>query len=434
MTTQPEKIPVEQRRADNAMEILTLIDQSILHGQSADHALAHLYRERRRYGSRDRKFYSAAVFGWFRWHGILRTLKKNNPQQAAALAVWLDGETFPDELRHLQLPEALLEIPSPENLSDKLKLLRENVPELAQIQAPQLLPSWVTDLCTPEDMAPTDFENLLIEATQQRPPTWFRIRPQNQEKTLRVLRHELTDLQQHPDYPSACCTRQRFNATQLFKQTKAGLEVQDLASQLTGKLCAPRPGQHWWDLCAGSGGKTLLLADLMRDQGSILATDVRPHILKNLNKRVQQANLHSIQVALIKNMPAKETPFDGILIDAPCSGIGTWSRNPDARWRISERYIIDRAAHQEKLLNAAAPCLKPGGRLVYSVCTLSRAETTDLIRRFLQGHPEYRFEPFYHPLTRKPAHGCCFIHPWQGPCNGMFIALLTRQPVSAQNS
>ena len=167
-------------------------------------------------------------------------------------------------------------------------------------------------------------------------------------------------------------------------------EIQDLASQLVGLACAPRPGETWWDACAGEGGKTLHLADLMANRGLLWASDRSRRRLLVLKDRAARAEVFNYRAAHWDGgpHPPTRTRFDGILVDAPCSGVGTWQRHPDARWSASPASVRELAAIQQKLLEHVAPSLKPGGRLVYAVCTLTRAETTAVAERFSAGHPE----------------------------------------------
>ncbi|HEY9154125.1 MAG TPA: RsmB/NOP family class I SAM-dependent RNA methyltransferase, partial [Opitutaceae bacterium] len=170
-------------------------------------------------------------------------------------------------------------------------------------------------------------------------------------------------------------------------------EIQDLASQLVGYACAPKSGETWWDACAGEGGKTLHLADLMGGKGSIWASDRSERRLETLKRRTARAKIFNYRTALwdgSAKLPTK-TKFDGVLLDAPCSGVGTWQRNPHARWTTDLRDVQELAAVQTEMLNGIAPALKPGGRLVYAVCTLTRSETKAVADAFTAAHAE--FEP-----------------------------------------
>ena len=154
-------------------------------------------------------------------------------------------------------------------------------------------------------------------------------------------------------------------------------EVQDVASQLVGLFCAPQPGETWWDACAGEGGKTLHLSDLMGNKGLIWASDRSERRLQKLKQRTARAKVFNYRGAVWEGgtkLPTKGK-FDGVLIDAPCSGVGTWQRNPHARWTTTMEDVRELSVVQQRLILHAAASVKPGGRLIYSVCTLTRSET-----------------------------------------------------------
>ncbi len=195
-----------------------------------------------------------------------------------------------------------------------------------------------------------------------------------------------------------------------------------------GWVCAPSVGETWWDVCAGAGGKTLHLADLTGSQGRVLATDTRFVALEELRRRVRRAGLTNTRVLAwdVSNGRRPEWTADGVLVDAPCSGIGTWARNPDARWRLRREDIAHAAARQAGLLECVAGSVRQDGRLVYATCTLTRRENEEVVMKFLAKRTDYVLEPFENPLNGKPTNGFLAIPPWEGPGTGMFIARFRR--------
>jgi len=127
-----------------------------------------------------------------------------------------------------------------------------------------------------------------------------------------------------------------------------------------------------------------------------------------------------------KHVAGKPGSFDGVLVDAPCSALGTWRRNPDARWTLDKDAIPRLAEVQVQLLRAAAAGVRPGGTLVYSVCTLTPAETHQVIRPFLAERPEFKLDPFPHPLAGTPTDGTCLLWPQESDNDAMFIARMVR--------
>jgi 16S rRNA (cytosine967-C5)-methyltransferase len=204
-------------------------------------------------------------------------------------------------------------------------------------------------------------------------------------------------------------------------------EIQDLSSQLVGHACAPQPGETWWDACAGEGGKALHLSDLMRNKGLLLATDRSLRRLSVLRRRAARAGVFNYRAAVWTGggPPPFRTRCDGVLVDAPCSGVGTWQRNPHARWTTSIEDVRELAAVQAALLSRAAQSVKPGGRLLYSVCSLTRSETTAVADGFEAVHAD--FEPAPLPIAAAPAGARIVLLPQDLDANGMFIAAWRRQ-------
>lgn len=222
----------------------------------------------------------------------------------------------------------------------------------------------------------------------------------------------------------------------LFKteEFQAGaFELQDISSQAVSVLCAPKPGETWWDTCAGEGGKTLHLADLMQGRGQVCASDKAEWRLATLKQRAARAHVQNYQSAMWDG--GTDLPFvmkfDGVLVDAPCSGVGTWQRNPHARWTCRVEDVRELAELQLKLLTNAAKAVKPGGKLVFAVCTLTRAETGGVVSAFSAAQME--FEPMELPVLREEAaklgiKGQPTLTIWQEfGGNGMFVAAWKRK-------
>lgn len=285
----------------------------------------------------------------------------------------------------------------------------------------QLIPGWVIPLMA-LPLPPT------IDAFQTSPPTWLRVIPAERDSIVAGLRPLNIQPEPHPRIASAISVPRGMNLRSLPRPIRDRIDIQDLASQVTSLICNPEPGQNWWDACAGSGGKSLQLAALAGSTSTILATDIRPSMLENLHRRLEDTGTRNITSAVWDGLkdPPPQGPFDGILLDAPCSGMGTWHRNPDARWRIKAQRVNELAGLQAKLLEACSTRLKRGGALVYATCTLTALENGEIIREFLETASEFKLEPFANPMNQNSCAGMLQIAPWEGPCNGMFIAKLRR--------
>lgn len=207
-------------------------------------------------------------------------------------------------------------------------------------------------------------------------------------------------------------------------------ELQDISSQAVSFACDPQPGQTWWDACAGEGGKLLHLSDLMGNKGLIWASDRAEWRLKHLKRRAGRAKAFNYRAALWDGgakLPTK-TKFDGILVDAPCSGVGTWQRNPHARWTTTPDDVKDLAAIQKQLLANVAGSVKPGGKLVYAVCTLTKAETIEVVEAFEKQFAEFTPMAVANPLMPdKPASPQIWLWPQDVGGNGMFVAVWKRK-------
>ena len=172
-------------------------------------------------------------------------------------------------------------------------------------------------------------------------------------------------------------------------------EVQDEGSQLLGYLLAPRRGEMVVDFCAGAGGKTLALGAMMRSTGRLYALDVSDKRLAKLKPRAARAglsNVHPIRIAGENDIRVKRLAgkADRVLVDAPCSGLGTLRRNPDLKWRQSPQSVAELSLKQAAILAAAAKLVRPGGRLVYATCSILAEENEAIVDAFLAAHPGFR--------------------------------------------
>ncbi len=346
----------------------------------ADAALRRYLYQAKRLGGREKRGISRAVFAYFRWVQWLDPKASFQKQVEGAAAL---QERFNSDPKSIK-PEAL---------------------------AARAVPGWLRE----EMELPADY----LRQLQREPALWLRARPGSAQHLAR----ELGDCVATPRAPDAL---QYTGAQDLFLTPAfhhGAFEIQDLASQLVGHACAPKPGQTWWDACAGEGGKLLHLGDLMANKGVIWATDRSERRLGILKRRAARAEIFNYRAATwdgSAKLPTK-TKFDGILIDAPCSGVGTWQRNPHARWTTTPTDVQELARTQLALLNHVVPALRPNGQLVYSVCTLTRSETTAVAQAFSAAHPELEPLPLF-GAAGAASDAQVFLWPHELNANGMFIA------------
>jgi 16S rRNA (cytosine967-C5)-methyltransferase len=244
----------------------------------------------------------------------------------------------------------------------------------------------------------------------------------------------------------------------------SAFEFQDEAAQIAALLCDARPGMRVLDLAAGAGGKSLALAAMMRNEGEIVACDVRIDALTELERRAMRAGatiiktfplphfhggegqgegVSKVELAAAAPSPRPSPPlrggegdsfFDIVLLDAPCSGTGTWRRQPELRWRLTPERLAELHATQEALLNQAAVHVKPGGRLVYATCSILPSENEDRVAVFLETHPDFAVTPvaaIWRGLTgsEQPMTRGHFFHasPFATGTDGFFAAVLQKR-------
>jgi 16S rRNA (cytosine967-C5)-methyltransferase len=355
----------------------------------ADAVLREALRSRRVPTREQTREISRAVFNYFRWYG------------------WLDRQkSLPGQIKYAQ-ELALAFRERSVSFSDE-KLVERVAPAWVREQI-AVSPDWV-------------------RAIQGEPGLWLRAR-RGQGRGL-VEKLGAAKLE-----PTLLSDAVRYKGEEdLFRRPEfhAGeFELQDIASQAVGWLCAPKPGETWWDACAGEGGKTLHLSDLMENRGLIWASDRAEWRLKHLKRRAARAGVFNFRAAPWDGgaKPPTKTKFDGVLVDAPCSGIGTWQRNPHARWTTTVQEVMELAAIQKQLLANVAGSVKPGGRLIFAVCTLTRAETDEVVTDFRARFAG--FEPMVLPAISKcqsllTSAATTTIWPQDLGGNGMFVAAWRR--------
>lgn len=291
----------------------------------------------------------------------------------------------------------------------------------------RLIPGWSHDLID----CPEPLETLI--RWLQKPSTlWIRLQTEEEKGVFQELRKGGLRISKRVSLRGciAAAVSGSRNIYQLPPYQKGRLEVQDLASQCIGHICDPKPGERWWDACAGAGGKSLLLAGLMRGRGQLVSTDLRPYKLRDLRRRASRADLHNIQTGPWDggSVDKRRSGFDGVLVDAPCSGSGTWRRQPDARWSVVREDVKRHAQLQLQLLLHASRAVRSGGALVYATCSIFAEENEEVVFAFLHEAGSFQLEPFRNPLDKSNTPGYVQIWPWTADTDSMFVARFRRNP------
>lgn len=370
---------MESRLLKIAADIIAKSD----HENPADSVLRAEFKRQSSLSRRESGEISRAVFTYFRWFGWLE------PQKPLA------GNIFVAQ----QLAERFAR--EPQKFSDQELLTKA-------------IPAWVNDFV----MVKPDW----LCALQSEPKLWLRAKRGQASRIAESLGFCLLE----PDTLLSDAIEYR-GSEDLFRSSEfqnGEFELQDISSQAVGVICDPKPGETWWDACAGEGGKLLHLSELMENKGLIWASDRAEWRLKRLKQRTARAKVFNYRAAPWdggKKLPTK-TKFDGVLVDAPCSGIGTWHRNPQARWTSSESDVRELSEIQQKLLLHAADSVKPGGKLIYSVCTVSEPETLHVADLFQKERKDFQPLKTVNPFKPNESAEQHWFWPQSSGGNGMFVA------------
>lgn len=385
--------------------------------------IQNLLRRHRSFGSRDRRLYRELLYTTMRYLPWLEPRLDDQPEHAARLVAWLAadsaataqfrkamGDDWPDCPPGVAAKAALF------NREPLLGLSGSHAPSPRPVQPTELLPSWIGQQC-PEALTEPQ-----LDALNRRAPLWLRAIP----TTLPEIAVEFDRLgwkwQPSAVTPAALRMFDEVDVTKTEAFAQGKLEVQDLGSQLLLESVAVEPAGRWLDACAGAGGKTLQLAQLLGPHGRIDAFDVRSNALAELAVRANRAGLR--QVSILQQPPDGE--YDGVLVDAPCTGSGTWRRSPHLKWTITPPQIAAAALLQRDLLATFSRRVRPGGRLFYATCSLNHSENEEVVADFLSAHRDFTAERPHQSFGGLVKGGGLTLLPALHDTDGFFIAALRR--------
>lgn len=423
--------------ARSAAQIAEKVENAVLNdGRRADRSVSVELRLRRDLATPDHLFISQAVFSLFRWRGWIEPLRFKSIEERLLFSMLLDRPTIHPACRVWAMacgrdPSRLMPLGDAPNWPARAEGFKRQLGGIPVTADPwRLFPDWLRDhLPLPPGGGSTKLRFVeLLQVLQTRPPLWVRSQKENAETTWEEFKTLGVRPWLHRRVEHAAKLDPEVDIYHLPPFERGDLEIQDLASQAVALVCDPDPGERWWDACAGAGGKSLHLAALMKGKGLVIATDVIEGKLKEAVRRARRSPFRNLTTKPWdgKRIPAKLGSFDGVLVDAPCSAIGTWRRNPDARWSLDRTAIARLAGLQAEILKTAALGVRVGGTLVYSVCTLTPPETSAVVNGFLESHPGFRLDPFPHPLTGEQVDGRVQIWPQDSDNDAMYIARMVR--------
>lgn len=418
--------------------------REVLHGLFSDRlvppdrTLADFFRSHRSCGSRDRAFINSCVYALLRRWGWVRRLM---PQDFLA-----DIEAGKINLQRRDIAamtgfSLICDNAEQSVIREILNVAGVDMPDIssddAAIRASQASVIFGQKLDFDCNMLAPDFRHLVPDnwdydsymfRLSRRPPVWIRFA--SGEGKARACREFDTLGIRYVEYgnSAAAISGTKLNLFLLESFNAGFFEVQDLASQCVGSVCAPKPGERWYDACAGAGGKTLHLAALMAGKGKVTSGDIRENILESLKKRARRAGWANIQTRPHDGGKWNgKHQYDGVLVDAPCSGSGVWRRNVALQWRMTEDAVKEFAVRQLEILENNAPAVKHGGALVYATCSIFEMENEQVAYRFLERNPDFYAEEFNHPLSGEKCCGAMRAGCGVADCDELFAFKMRRK-------
>ena len=342
--------------------------------QYADKVIERYFKNHRKWGSRDRKFFAESVYECVRWYRLLSYIADSDDTWDIVAVHWLrQGHQLPDMEQFDHIDERILK--------------REN--DISSVAIKESIPDWMYERGIKEMGHEWDS---IVQALNEPAEVFLRVNALKATvpEAIAALRED--EVYANPvseKIPHALRLTERKNvfATKAFRDGK--FEVQDAASQMVVPLLDIQPGQRVIDACAGGGGKSLHMASLMKNKGKILSLDIHEWKLKELKDRARRNGVDVIETRVIdssKVIKRLHDTADRVLLDVPCSGMGVLRRNPDAKWKLSNEEIDRLQVLQQEILSTYCQMTKVGGLMVYATCSLLPSENEQQVQRFLNDH------------------------------------------------
>lgn len=393
--------------------VFTVIDsvKSIFNeGEYADKAVEKALKRDARWGARDRKFVAETIYEMVRWKRLYNEIAGTKEHYTSEnvwknFSVWaiLKGVKLPDWNQLQGVPERRIKGKFDE--LQKVRVFKESIPDWMDEMGVKELgeAQWTKEIHKLNEQADVVLRTNTLNTTKA-----------NLQKKLMDEGIETEFIQ---GYNDALKLIERANVfrTECFKL--GFFEVQDASSQLVAEYLDVKPGMRVIDTCAGAGGKSLHLAALMENKGSIIATDIYESKLRKLKIRTRRAGVHNITTKEIdspKVMKKMKGTADRVLIDAPCSGIGVLKRNPDSKWKLEPEFVENIIKTQAEILENYSQLVKVGGKMVYATCSIFPSENEKQVHGFLKNHPEFEFEKEHK------------VSPVKSGFDGFYMALIKR--------
>lgn len=435
---------------------IDLLDQILTAWQSekripADKMLESYFKGHRYIGSKDRGAISELVYWTLRHKAIVEWwlayvgFDHINGRSLALAALLLRGEYNSTSILSLTKDSQYSVPPLGDNevkMIDKLSgksLTHPQMPQNVKLNYPEWMQPHV------EEAFGDDLEEALIALSYQA-PTDLRV------NTLKATREELLDALTKEGFeviptPTSPVGVRLMKRAPIFTSAtfkKGWFEVQDEGSQMVALVTDAQPSHKVIDFCAGAGGKTLAIAAEMKNKGRVLAWDTSEKRLGQITVRLRRSGVGNVQTHVLSSesdqfIKRHKASADRVLVDAPCSGTGTWRRNPDLKWRFTPQDLSEVLAVQERILESAARLVKPGGRLIYATCSFLKSENDQQIAKFLTKRKDFRVvcaQKVWNktlPDDEDESVSYLSVTPHQDGVDGFFAAVLRRLPDEAKN-
>lgn len=388
----------------------TILNEVLQFTSPVDKLLSNFFKIHKKIGQIDRSFISESVFiiiknksliEYFCGKNIGITIKSDK-LLLAALKIFQIVELSPEFIKEINIKNNeklwLQELPNSKDLFDKNASSPENIKPEILFSIPEFLYNKFLQIFDNNTQNLHQF--LLFQNSSASLDLRVNTYKIKREKLISKIFDELPNLnkeniQQTEFSPLGLCLVQKIALNKLNVFLNGEIEVQDQASQIIGLLVDAKRRQMVADFCAGAGGKTLLLGSQMQNSGNLYAFDIDEKRLNHLKPRLARSglsNIHPIKLANLNDNRLKRLAgkFDRVLVDAPCSGMGTLRRNPDLKWRQTPEKISELTKQQQQILTSAAKLVKSGGRLIYATCSLLPEENVEQIQKFLQNSPNFK--------------------------------------------
>ncbi|GAK34054.1 ribosomal RNA small subunit methyltransferase B [alpha proteobacterium Q-1] len=431
-----------------AIDLLTEIDEALKHRRAAADQLIRRYFQQRRYaGSSDRAAITDHVYGVIRMRGdygwrLMSAGLTIDPRTLALLYLRLRLPADQPLPADLFLGNYAIEAPSEDETT---RLLRAQALETPPLDARLNVPPWLAERLIHRYGDATETE---IEALAGRAPLDLRVNSlkSSRDDVLGLLTDHGFAATKTPYSPLGLRLSDPVPLKSLPAFGKGLFEIQDEASQIAALLSGVAPRDQVLELCAGAGGKTLALGALMQNKGQIYALDTDKRRLQELKERADRARLTNLQIHRLTLGAEKRADqlyrFNGqmdlVVVDAPCSGSGTWRRNPELRWRLDEEFLAEAVALQRSLLLEAMMLAGPKGRIAYMTCSILGEENEDVIDYALSRNDQWELTDYHRklgdvgladlPETASHAPEMLQLTPARHGTDGFFLALLQRCP------